>query len=204
MFNGRPFKTTLSSIQDGTEPTRQHLAQENDAKQKAIMKKHADKKAYVRESGIQPGDRLLVAQKKINKLTTPYAATPYTATSVTGSMVTASNGTHSITRHVNLFKKMPNKTAPRRRLSHDAITEEPPSEPEPVEPQRREELLRAASDPHCDNTEPPQVEGDATVEEPADPAETAPPVETSAPRRTLRTNRQAPARYRDSDWETLV
>jgi hypothetical protein len=204
MFNGRPFKTTLPTIQDATETNRQKLAQEHDAKQKAVMKKHADKKAYVRESGIQPGDRLLVAQKKINKLTTPYAATPYTATSVQGSMVTASNGTHTITRHVNLFKRIPDQTASRRRHSLDVIPEEPSREPEPVQTPRREELLRAAADTHNDYVETPPEEVDTTVEEPSEPTETeAPePAATSAPRRPLRTNRRPPARYTDTDWET--
>ena len=91
MFNGRPFRTTLPTIQEGEEQVSQRQAQNSDSKKKDIMKMHADKKNYVREADIRRGDKLLLAQKKQNKLTTPYEVTPYTAVSVSGSMVTANN-----------------------------------------------------------------------------------------------------------------
>ena len=71
------------------------------------MKSHADQKSYVRIPDMKKGDWVLLRQKKQNKFSTPYEVKPYVVDEVKGSRITASNSLHQVTRHVNLFKKIP-------------------------------------------------------------------------------------------------
>ena len=195
MFPNRHFKTTLPSVQESEDSPAQKRAQETDSRRKAIMKQNADAKAYVRPTNIQPGDRLLLAQKKINKLTTPYELKPYTAITVNGSMVTANNGLHTVTRHVNLFKKVP-----KPKVTVDQPQIEPLATEDtdmPAESQQMEEPESTQDDAHSqvaeEVTQAPN-ELSSSQEQEGVAAETT-------VRRSTR-NATAPVRYRDPGWET--
>jgi hypothetical protein len=109
MFNGRRYATNLPSLPpQGAAQETEVLAKarQTDQAKKEKMKQHADNKAYVKTPDIKEGDRVLVKQKKTNKLSTAYEVEPYTVDQVNGSQITASNHIHQVTRHVNLFKKL--------------------------------------------------------------------------------------------------
>jgi hypothetical protein len=108
MFNGRKYGTNLPSIQPNASRTElQAQAELTDRKNKAKMKQNADGRGRVQLPSIKPGDQVLLKQTKRNKLTTAYETTPYTVVEVKGSQITAANDIHQVTRHVNLFKKLP-------------------------------------------------------------------------------------------------
>ena len=108
MFNGRKYGTNLPSIQPNASRSElQAQAEQADQRSKAKMKRDADGRGTVRLLSLKPGDQVLLKQKKLNKLTTAYETTPYTVVEVKGSQVTAENEIHQVTRHVNLFKKLP-------------------------------------------------------------------------------------------------
>ena len=77
------------------------------------MKLITDKNRNVRTSTLCVGDTVLVRQKKLNKLSTPFDPLPYTIVQMKGSMVTAKrDGTNKwITRNSSFFKKVSNKDA---------------------------------------------------------------------------------------------
>ena len=54
----------------------------------------------------QVGDTVLVRQKRVNKLSSPYNKHPYTIVKIKGSMITARNATSYITRNSSQFKKI--------------------------------------------------------------------------------------------------
>ena len=56
---------------------------------------------------IKEGDKVLVKQKKWNKLSTHFSSEPYTVVVVKGSKVAAQNQSHFITRNLLFFKKIP-------------------------------------------------------------------------------------------------
>jgi hypothetical protein len=112
MFNGRRYGTNLPSIQPKAgHSDLQTQAHTKDQQKKAKMKENADERGNVQTPDMRPGDKVLLKQKKQNKLTTAYETLPYTVQHVKGSQVTASNDLHQLTRHVNCYKKLPPMTA---------------------------------------------------------------------------------------------
>ena len=79
--------------------------QKNDDKAKSVMKQSADAKAYVKESDLKVGDKVLLKQPKLNKTTTPYHPQPYVVIARNGSQLVAKNQDHVLERHVNHCKK---------------------------------------------------------------------------------------------------
>ncbi|GFR78254.1 transposon Ty3-G Gag-Pol polyprotein [Elysia marginata] len=68
---------------------------------------------------IQMGDKVLVRQPKLNKLTPPYNPNPYIVTDVKGSMITAANAGHTITRNISFFKILQSQDSPSQHLIPD-------------------------------------------------------------------------------------
>ena len=178
------------------------------------MKANADNKATVRIPDIQEGDRrVLLKQKKLNKLTTPYEIEPYLVSHVNGRQITAQNRLHQVTRHVNLFKKLL-KTHTEDPLEEEEVgtnqtknqvnsTDEPtvqdgmdqqgisknPTAPMPRTPSTRH--------PQSGDNSPQPNELRTEPEEMAD----SPSEPQLGPRRSARTNVQRPVRYRDTDGQ---
>ena len=109
LFNGREYHTNLPMIRSAVATPEQQEAREKDHMNKGRMKAQADKHSRVRQSDFQVGDRVLLKQKKRDKLTTAYETVPYTVEEVKGSQITASNQIHRVCRHANLFKKLPGR-----------------------------------------------------------------------------------------------
>ena len=61
---------------------------------------------------LQCGDRVVVTQRKSNKLTPAFNPKPLTVTDVAGSMITASDGGYTVTRNASQFRKVENDSDP--------------------------------------------------------------------------------------------
>jgi transposase InsO family protein len=97
---GRQVQTGLPQLNPKLDES-EVRARDNQAKAK--MKAHTDKRLAERPN-FQPGDKVLVRQQRLNKMSTPYNPKPYTIDKVKGTMITASSGDHSITRNQSFFK----------------------------------------------------------------------------------------------------
>ena len=62
-----------------------------------------------RQHTICIGNKVLVRQKKRNKLTPAFSPEMYTVTRVKGSMITGRRGKHEVTRDASMFKKLAEK-----------------------------------------------------------------------------------------------
>ena len=79
----------------------------NDTVSKQRMSAYADERRHTKQSGLQPGDHVLVRQPKKNKLSPPppFSPSPYIVTQKKGSMVTAKRGNNTIiVRNSSYFK----------------------------------------------------------------------------------------------------
>lgn len=74
--------------------------------QKQKMKHYADKKNNAKRSSLRKGDRVIVQQKKPNKLSTPYEIEPLEVIGERGSMITASNENKTVTKNSNALKEI--------------------------------------------------------------------------------------------------
>ena len=78
-----------------------------DAHAKARMKRYADDRAHATQRNIEKGEVVLVQQKKVNKLSTPYAPTPLDVSETKGTMITARRPDgSSITRNSSKFRRI--------------------------------------------------------------------------------------------------
>lgn len=111
LLNGRKLRTKIPQQQSPTSQEKEldDKARKNDNSQKEKMKKHADKTNHAQPNKIVVGDKVLVKQKKHNKLTTPFDPKPYKVVEVKGSMVVAEREDHQITRNSSHFKVIKSK-----------------------------------------------------------------------------------------------
>ena len=212
MFNRRPYKTHLPVPQTKCLLVHWQKVKANDNTAKAKMKEQADKKAYVHQSSIKVGDKVLYLQPRRTKHTTPFNNQPYTVLKVKGSLVSASRPGHTITRHITFFKKLANTPSPirERTQAHHALPDndavgiqhKQPPNVAPNPPNLAPNPL-----PYQQPTTPNQTgipsmeirqggEGITTDQEDARRG-----LESVRPDRPARA-RVPPARYRDNHWET--
>lgn len=104
---GKTIRTKLPEFHQQTENEISTKMKENDKKAKNQMKVNADVKNKVDKKDIDIGDTVLVKQRKMNKLTTPFDPKPLKVTDVKGTMITAGRGQKSITRNKGMFKRIP-------------------------------------------------------------------------------------------------
>ena len=84
---------------------RNQEAKENQELRKDKGRVYANQRRGAKESLIKVGDRVLIKQKKRNKLSTNFNTTPYIITSARGTRLTAEYNGHKITRNGSFFKK---------------------------------------------------------------------------------------------------
>ena len=99
-------------------------ANENDMLAKAKTKAYQDVRRHAVEPTINPGDRVLVKQRKANKLTPRFNPNPYYVTNTKGTLITARNSinNHNLTRNATYFKQIP-ETAETPRIHIDTEVE---------------------------------------------------------------------------------
>ena len=226
MFKARKFGTNLPQVKVSVPSPQEQKARATDAERKMKMKRYADRNS--RELHIKPGDRVLLKQKKLNKLTLAYEPEPYTVLEVKGSQVTAQNHIHPVTRHVNMLKKLSSgsesglliEDEPEHEIGQ-AAPEDYPSSPtteaitgQPVPPRPTIHLPSPTHTPSGQVVPQPMtfpaaldhLQSQQATELSArdtDPlSSTAPPSDApgTSTRRSQRQNRQMPVRYRDTDW----
>lgn len=88
MFRGREIRTKLPKtecepIQDDEE------VRDRDKTKKQLNKEYADKRRHSELSELSLGDKVLVTQPKLNKLTTPFSPKEHTVTWKKGNSVVA-------------------------------------------------------------------------------------------------------------------
>ena len=84
LFN-RKMRNKLSDI--STNPLLDMEVRDRDAEQKGKAKVYADARQGARHSiGVSVGDKVLVRQDKVNKLTTTFGATPFTVVNKNGTV----------------------------------------------------------------------------------------------------------------------
>lgn len=107
MFNRKP-NYNLPHVHQAVDTEMHRRATENDRKRKSYNKHYTDTKRHASDIRLSPGDRVLVHQPKINKLTPYYNPNPLCITHIKGTMVTAKYETDGgyITRNVTHFKKI--------------------------------------------------------------------------------------------------
>ncbi|XP_014662077.1 PREDICTED: uncharacterized protein K02A2.6-like [Priapulus caudatus] len=103
---GRAIKTTLPRI---AYEKPQHDVRQKDSESKARMKVYADRKAYVRESGIKIGEPVLMKRERMRKSEPPFDPKPLIVTKRNGSMVTAECHGKTVTRNSSRFKRSPTR-----------------------------------------------------------------------------------------------
>ena len=156
------------------------------------MAVYADNRRHTKPCNLQPGDQVLIKQKRLTKLTPPFSPDPYEITARKGSMLTARRGDHTITRNSSHFKKM--KREPDTQLL------EPEPDPDPyvqATPPDDIEVLSPPRTPTADLAVPgsPPAEMSSTPAlDPARPVAPAPtPMASARPSRTT----QAPKWHND-------
>lgn len=77
---------------------------QNDTVSKFKMKEYADQRRHTAPSTLTPGDKVLVKQRRLDKLTPPYSPDTYTVVEKRGSMVVADRNGHTITRNSSQFR----------------------------------------------------------------------------------------------------
>ena len=81
----RPFSLRLSALLELADDTE---VRERDAKQKTIIKDHADNKQNIRPSELMIGDKVILKRRRRSKGTPHYDPNPYVITEIKGNMIT--------------------------------------------------------------------------------------------------------------------
>ena len=96
------------------------------------MKEYADTAVKARPHSFKVGDTVLVRQRLVHKLSSPYNKHPYTIVQIKGSMITARNATSYMTRNSSQFKKV---TIPTQQdYAADPLDDEKVNNPTPDHP----------------------------------------------------------------------
>ena len=104
VFFGRDIRNRLPHLP--VTPQHDATLRRRDTDAKAMMKHYADQKAYVKPSGINVNDPVLVKDTS-SYPQTPYQPIPMTVVKKKGSIITAQRGHQLITRNSSFFKKAP-------------------------------------------------------------------------------------------------
>ena len=112
------------------------MIKQNDREAKLKMKRYADASHRSKPSNLQLDDRVLLRNKRENKLTPAFDPQPYTVVGRMGSMISAKRGERVITRNASFFKHVPliRETNPESDRDDDDVTEvDDAQQPRPVE-----------------------------------------------------------------------
>ena len=101
---------------------------QKDRRVKAYMKELADARNHSKMSTLAEGDSVLVRQRKVDKLSTPFSTKTYEVKRRVGSMITAQCGTHRTTRNISMFKQV-NLPVPEQVPASDPVVEDTPEIP---------------------------------------------------------------------------
>lgn len=100
---GREIKTKLPQL-DSDQSHENFI--ERDETQKAKIKQYADITRGTRGTILNPGDKVLLKQKKKNKLTAKFSSVPYTVKKKVGNTVTIEHEGRQMKRNVTQLKKL--------------------------------------------------------------------------------------------------
>lgn len=86
VFRGRKIRTKLPEITEEFQLNEEQI-RDTDRYKKDIYKQYADKRRHTKESDLTPGDKVLIRQKKENKLSTPFSPIEHTVLWKSGNSV---------------------------------------------------------------------------------------------------------------------
>ena len=110
MLNSRKLRTEMPSLPVKRKvrfADQEEIIRQRDNRLKETMKHLADNRNHAKSSDIQPGDTVLLPQRKEHKVDPPFNPLPYEVNARKGTMVTMTRGNHSVTRNASLVKKIP-------------------------------------------------------------------------------------------------
>ena len=105
-LNGRKLQILLPQYTECNQSDVYNSIYERDTEKKRKIKEYTDHRRQCKPNDIRVGDKVLIRQPKINKLSTPFHPYRYKVVARKGSMVTAERGSHKVTRNVSFFKKI--------------------------------------------------------------------------------------------------
>nr|AIK27535.1 polyprotein [Chilo suppressalis] len=119
VFKRRKIKTEIPEIRTEFRLCDEQI-RDNDRYKKDLYKQYADKRRHAKELNLQPGDKVLVRQKKENKLTTPFSPSEHTVLWKAGnSVVVQSPEGKIVRRNSSHFKPIKNRDPGRFRKNHE-------------------------------------------------------------------------------------
>jgi len=126
IFNRKPNFYIPNATTNNVDRNIHEKAKQNDELRKQGNKEFADARRHAVDRQLQPGDRVLVRQAKINKLTPYYNPSPLIVIKTKGSMITAKyeNNDTITTRNISYFKKLPPIPKPEEPLENHEIDNE--------------------------------------------------------------------------------
>lgn len=109
VFRGRSIRTKLPEIEQNNSLGDEAM-RDMDRLKKDQFKQYADKRRHAKESEIQPGDKVLVKQRKENKLSTTFSPSEHTVVWKSGNSVAAQSPEGKIVRrNSSQFKPIKNR-----------------------------------------------------------------------------------------------
>ena len=124
LLYGRKIRTKLPGLRVRQQGALDTEVREKHGKEKQKQKAYADEKRKAKVKNMEPGDQVMVQQKK-STIKTPWDPNPYTVTKVKGSQVELKRGEEVKKRAVNLVKKIKWRKEEEKRETKNRDTEDP-------------------------------------------------------------------------------
>ena len=107
LLMGRKLRGSIPHVESTSADKTLMLAQKHDREQKDKMKKYADNRSNAKVVDIVVGDKVIIRQKKTNKLSAKYDKIPYEVIKRHGPALTLQRHGKITMRNVSLVKKLP-------------------------------------------------------------------------------------------------
>ncbi|CAH2108806.1 unnamed protein product [Euphydryas editha] len=110
VFRGRKIKTKIPEIRPELHLLCDEQMTDDDRYKKHAYKQYADKKRHAKELDLQPGDKVLMRQRKENKLSTPFSPNEHTVLWKSGNLVAVQSPEGKVVkRNSSYFKPIKNR-----------------------------------------------------------------------------------------------
>ena len=183
LLYGRKIRTKMPEFEGNEEEERSGTTDQQARDQDAEKKKRGAEAANRRaaESDVAEGDKVLLLQRKQNKLCTTYDPDPYSVVSKKGDLVVIERGETQLKRNVGHVRSFIGSTPQIRQPEHVGI--QPLAQPMAQQPVAESATLPV---PEQVETLPPEPVTKPMLEPPSQPVVVRVPEQTSEPRRSMR------------------
>ena len=183
LLYGRKIRTKMPEFEGDEEEERSGTTDQQARDQDVEKKKRGAEAANRRaaESDVAEGDKVLLLQRKQNKLSTTYDPDPYSVVSKKGDLVVIKRGETQLKRNVGHVRRFIGSTPQIRQPQHVGI--QPLAQPMAQQPVAESATLPV---PEQVETLPPEPVTKPMLEPPLQPVVVRVPEQTSEPRRSMR------------------